>query len=191
MDAATVELYERNAQEWVQRRGTASDGLGRSFRDQVGSGPVADLGCGPGRYLAEIGGPLVGVDATAAMVRLAEGSGYPLIRADLEALPFADGSLAGAFARHSYLHLPKARLGAALSDLRRALRPGGWLRMTLIEGTYEGHHLAGDDFDGRYFALWIADELAEVLEAAHFTDVAIERLARPRGDHDLLATARH
>jgi SAM-dependent methyltransferase len=191
MDAATVELYEHRADEWVQRRGMATDGLGRHFRDEVGAGLVADLGCGPGRYLAEIGGQLVGVDATAAMLRLARGSGYPLIRADLEALPFADGSLAGAFARHSYLHLPKDRLAAALSDVRRALRPGGKLLMTLIEGAYEGHHLAGDDFSGRYFALWSAPELAELLDAARFSDVRIERLARRRGAHDLIATARH
>jgi len=85
MDAGTVAVYERRAHEWIERRGEASDGLGRRFRERVGSGLVADLGCGAGRYLAEIGQPLVGVDVTAAMLALARRSGYPLVRADLEA----------------------------------------------------------------------------------------------------------
>jgi SAM-dependent methyltransferase len=191
VDAATVAVYERRAREWIARRGEASDGLGRRFRDQVGAGPVADLGCGAGRYLAEIGPPLVGVDATAAMLDLAGRSGFPLVRADLEALPFGDGSLAGAFARNSYLHLPKARLADALSDLRRALRPGGLLLLTLIEGGYEGHDLPGDDFEGRYFACWGESELAAVLAATGFGDVVTERIGRRRGSsHDLLTTAR-
>jgi SAM-dependent methyltransferase len=191
MDAGTVAVYERRAHEWTERRGEASDGLGRRFRDQVGSGLVADLGCGAGRYLAEIGQPLVGVDVTAAMLTLARRSGYPLVRADLEALPFAEGTLAGAFARHSYLHLPKTRLGDALSDVRRALRPGGLLLVTLIEGEYEGRDLPGDDFEGRFFACWTAPELASVFAATGFVDVRLERIERPhRRDHDLHATAR-
>ncbi len=189
MDADTVAVYERRAHEWIERRGEASDGLGRRFRDQVGSGLVADLGCGAGRYLAEIGQPLVGVDVTAAMLALAGRSGYPLVRADLEALPFAEGTLAGAFARHSYLHLPKARLGDALSDVRRVLQPGGLLLVTLIEGEYEGRDLPGDDFQGRYFACWTAPELASMFATTGFIDVRVERIERP-GHRDLLATAR-
>ena len=190
MDPATVAVYEGRANEWIERRGEATDGLGRRFREQLGSGPAADLGCGAGRYLGEIGPPVVGVDVAAAMLRLAQRSGLPLVRADLEDLPFAPGVLAGAFARHSYLHLPKARLGRALSEVRRVLRPRGLLLMTLIEGTYEGHDLPGDDFGGRYFACWTAPELVRILEASGFTDVGVERVGRHRRDHDLLATAR-
>jgi SAM-dependent methyltransferase len=121
VDAATVAVYEDRAREWVARRGEAADGLGRRLADQVGSGPIVDLGCGPGRYLSDLGPSAVGLDATAAMVALARRRGRPLVRADLGALPLAAGSVAGAFARHSYLHLPKQRLPEALGDLRRAL----------------------------------------------------------------------
>jgi SAM-dependent methyltransferase len=190
VDAETVAVYERRAHEWIERRGEASDGLGRRFRNQVGSGLIADLGCGAGRYLTEIGRPLVGVDVTTAMLTLAARRGVPLVRADLEALPFGEGTLAGAFARHSYLHLPKARLRDALSDVWRVLQPGGLFLVTLIEGEYEGRDLPGDDFQGRYFACWNAPELAMVLEAAGFLDIRVDRIEhRPRG-HDLRATAR-
>jgi SAM-dependent methyltransferase len=190
VDPDTVEVYERRAHEWIERRGEATDGLGRRFRGLVGDGPVADLGCGAGRYLPEIGRPLVGVDASAAMLALAARHDYPLVRADLEALPFAGATLAGVFARHSYLHLPKDRLGDALADLRRSLRPGGLLMATLIEGRYEGRALPGDDFAGRYFACWTAPELSAVLTGAGFADVEVERVSRRRRDPYLLATAR-
>ena len=44
-------------------------------------------------------------------------------------------SLAGVFGRHSYLHVPRERLTAALAEASRVLRPGGLLMVTLIEGT--------------------------------------------------------
>ena len=90
------------------------------------------------------------------MLDLARGEGHPLVRANLEALPFCDNAFTGAFARHSYLHLSHARAGAALAELRRVLRPGGHVLLSLIEGTYEGHDLPGDDFPGRYYAFWTA-----------------------------------
>jgi SAM-dependent methyltransferase len=124
------------------------------------------------------------------MLALATKHDYPLVRADLEALPFAEATLAGAFARHSYLHLPKDRLGGALADVCRALRPGGLFMATLIEGRYEGRALPGDDFAGRYFACWTAPELAAVLTSADFAHVEVERVSRRRRDPYLLATAR-
>ena len=190
MDEATVGIYERRAREWIERRGEATDGLGRRLRELAGPGPVVDLGCGAGRYLGEIGSPVVGLDATAAMLELSRRSPAPLVRADLVHLPFAGGSMHGAFARHSYLHLPKTELPAALRDLHRVLRAGGVAVLTLIEGAYEGHDLPTDDFAGRFFACYQADELARALRGAGFGEVTVEPLPRRRSGNDLLATAR-
>lgn len=189
MDTETVGVYERRAQEWLERRSQVGDGLGRRFRGLVGAGPVVDLGCGPGRYLSELGPPVVGLDATAAMVALARAKGAPLVRGDLEALPCASGSVAGLFARHSYLHVGKRRLPAALGEAHRVLRPGGWLFATFIEGAYEGHRLADDDFPGRFFALWDPAGLASAFEGARLSEVTIERTPRGAGA-DLHVTAR-
>jgi SAM-dependent methyltransferase len=144
VDEATVAIYERRAAEWSERRGDAADDLGVRFRERTGGGLVADLGCGSGRYLEQIGRPVVGVDVTARMLALASGRRYPLVQADLERLPFGDGVLDGAFGRHSYLHLPPERLTAALAEASRVRRPGGLLMITLIEGTYAGYALPGD-----------------------------------------------
>jgi SAM-dependent methyltransferase len=189
MHVSTAAIYDGDAQRWQESRGEASDDLGRRFREQAGNGLVVDLGCGPGRYLSQIGGPVVALDVSRSMLALAGGGGHPVLQADLESLPFAEGAFVGAFARHSYLHLPKTRAAGALGDLRRVLRPRGFVMLSLIEGDYEGEDLPEDDFPGRYFALWKQPELLAALRATGFSDVAVERTPRQRGDADLLATA--
>jgi SAM-dependent methyltransferase len=189
MHAPTAAIYDGAAQRWQASRGVANDDLGRRFREQAGGGLVVDLGCGPGRYLSQISAPVVAVDVSRSMLSLARRHGHPLAQADLESLPFAAGAFAGAFARHSYLHVPKGRAVSALADLRRVLAPGGFLMLSLIEGDYEGDRLADDEFPGRYFALWARPDLRDALTAAGFAEVTVERLERPRGEADLLATA--
>jgi SAM-dependent methyltransferase len=189
VERTTVDLYERHATEWARRRGPANDDLGLRFRRTVGAGLVLDAGCGPGRYLAQLGSPVVGLDVTGGMLRVARRAGSPLVHGDLEALPFPAGTFAGLFARHSYLHLPKARLPAALADARRVLAPGGLLLLTMIPGDHEGPARAGDDFPGRWFALWRAEELAGALGVAGFGAVEISTVREQDGE-DLFATGR-
>jgi TDG/mug DNA glycosylase family protein len=91
-----------------------------------------------------------------------------LVQGDLGALPFAPGSFGAAWARASYLHVPRTVLPAALAQLHATLAPGAPLEMSLRAGDAEGP-LAGDDFPGRFFAEWRADPLVDVVEGAGFT----------------------
>jgi SAM-dependent methyltransferase len=197
VDRDTVAVYQEKAGEWRSRRGERGDGLGAEFRSTAGPGPVVDLGCGVGRYLTEIGAPVIGMDATAAMLReathvLAESPSPPvLVRGDLEALPFAERTLVGLFARHSYLHLPKTSVLPALREARRVLVAGGLLFLSLIPGDYEGRSLPHDDFPGRYFALWSEAELEAVLAEAGFREARVETRERLGGRQpDLVGRAR-
>ncbi|MEE1782539.1 class I SAM-dependent methyltransferase [Streptomyces sp. SP17BM10] len=97
-----------------------------------GGGPVADLGCGPGRlaaYLAGLGLDVFGVDVSGEMIRLAR-LAYPGLRfveGSMGALELADGGLGGILAWNSVHHTPAARLPALFGEFRRVLRPGGRL----------------------------------------------------------------
>ena len=98
--------------------------------------PVADLGCGYGRHLRELlqyGHRAAGVDRSALLLSeaRAEAPGAALVRADLRALPFHQGSLAAAFCFYSSMFLGSEEDAAvALVESGRVLRAGGTLVLT-------------------------------------------------------------
>ncbi|MFE3230429.1 class I SAM-dependent methyltransferase, partial [Nocardia sp. NPDC059228] len=105
--AAVRESYDTVASAYVERVKTPAEldplsrGMLNVFAEVVrtaGLGPVADVGCGPGRvtaYLAERQVPAFGIDLSPAMVELARGA-YPDLRFDVgskTSLPIGDDSL--------------------------------------------------------------------------------------------------
>jgi len=183
VDRATVTVYEERAAEWKARRsgGGQHEAAGR-FRQAVAPGAMrVDLGCGPGFHLAALGEPIVAFDAARAMLELArEGAPSALpVQADIEAPPFRDHSLGGAWARASYLHVPRVRLPLALARLHWALERGAPFVLSVRLGDDEGAHLAkSGDFPGRFFAEWRADGLADLLIGAGFE---VEEIVEDRG----------
>jgi SAM-dependent methyltransferase len=115
---------------------------------------IADLGCGPGVYLADLrerGADVVGVDGSAellARARARVGPDVDLHHHDLEQplRMFPDQSLDGVVSALVY-HYIHNRIGV-LSEIRRALRPGGWLVLSTS-------HPVADwlDAGGSYFAV--------------------------------------
>ena len=150
--------------------------------------PVGDLGCGPGHvaaYLADQGVPVVGVDLSPGMLAQAP-AGLPVVAGDLRALPLADGALAAAVAFYSLIHLPPGSEVAALTEIRRVVRPGGVLLAAVHVGT-EVRHL--DEWwgepvsvDFRFFEVaeltgWLAAAgwtVEAVAEREHYPGVEVE-----------------
>jgi O-antigen chain-terminating methyltransferase len=100
------------------------------LEDFRNSGPVLDLGCGRGEFVALLGEAGIearGIDADADMVAYARGEGLDVEQADalaaLEALE--DGSLGGVFAAQLLEHLPPPTLVRLLELAAEKLRPGG------------------------------------------------------------------
>jgi ubiquinone/menaquinone biosynthesis C-methylase UbiE len=100
--------------------------------------PWLDLSCGPGtltpHLLARAGGPVVALDASAAMLARARErlpQGALLVRADAAALPFADGAF-GAVVNLAALDLyPDA--ARVVAEVARVLAPGGrWVASTFV-----------------------------------------------------------
>lgn len=119
-------------------------GLGPAFARRVVAlagpavaGRVADLGCGTGELLAELGrawraSTLYGVDVAASRLRTAASVArrVRLIDADLGArLPFRDGAFDAVFCTEVLEHLKDPR--RCLREIRRVLAPGGRLTLSV------------------------------------------------------------
>lgn len=166
-----MRIYEERGAEWAARRRPVRRDDAVAFGRQVPEGAVrADLGCGAGRYTADLGRPVVALDAARSMLQLlrrAAPHAWP-VQGDLEALPFRRCSLGAAWANMSYLHLPSVRVPLALAHLHWALRPGSPIDLQVLHGDYEGADLARDDIGGRFFSSWTEGGLADVLAGAGF-----------------------
>ncbi|GAA2441229.1 class I SAM-dependent methyltransferase [Streptomyces lavendulocolor] len=130
-------------------------------------GPVADMGCGPGRvtaYLAGAGLPMVGLDLSPRMVGLARRAypGLPFVVGSMTAAGFGSGTLGGVLAWYSTHHTPPEWLPVVFGEFHRTLAPGGHLllgghvgdeRRRPVEAyghpvTYESHLLPLDRIAG-------------------------------------------
>ena len=116
-------------------------------------GRVLELGVGTGVNLPLYSPSvrLLAMDASATMltrasVRPTQATRLGTVQADVEALPLADASFERVYA--SLLFCSVADPAAALAEVRRVLRPGGWL--VLME------HVRGDHGPMR----WLTDRLA-------------------------------
>jgi SAM-dependent methyltransferase len=85
-------------------------------------GPVLDIGCGPGRYVAALRPhrTVIAADLSFGMARVA---GRPALVADVAALPFADDSCGAVLAMHMLYHAPDPEAG--IRELARVVAPGG------------------------------------------------------------------
>ncbi|WP_020574688.1 class I SAM-dependent methyltransferase [Actinopolymorpha alba] len=104
-----------------------------------GAGPVADIGCGPGRvaaHLHSLGLEVFGIDLSPGMIAVARET-YPALRFDegsMIALDLADGQLGGVVAWYSIIHTPPERLPVIFAEFHRVLRPGGYLQLAFQAG---------------------------------------------------------
>ncbi|MFE9424966.1 class I SAM-dependent methyltransferase [Kitasatospora sp. NPDC006697] len=95
-------------------------------------GPVADLGCGPGRLtrlLSELGLDAFGIDLSPQMIAQAR-QAHPGLHFEVGSitdLHLPDNSVGGILAWYSLIHLPDDQLPRALAEFHRVLIPGGEL----------------------------------------------------------------
>jgi SAM-dependent methyltransferase len=154
-------------------------------------GLIADIGCGPGQaaaYLSGCGAEVVGVDLADEMVAQARRL-FPTLRferADMCALPFADGALAGIVALYCLIHLAPDAIPAALAEFRRSLRPGGALLVSFHIGEETRHveEMLGEavNLDFRFFTpesmrQWLADAgfiVSQVIEREPYPEVEVQ-----------------
>ena len=111
-----------------------------------GAGPVADIGCGPGRvtgYLNDLGLPVFGIDLSPEMIAVAQRT-YPGLRFEVGsmlALDLPEAALGGVLAWYSVIHIPDERVPEAFAEFCRVLAPGGLVLLAFQVGD-EVEHVA-------------------------------------------------
>jgi ubiquinone/menaquinone biosynthesis C-methylase UbiE len=117
------------------------------FADLVragGNGPVADVGCGPGRVtilLSRLGLDAFGIDLSPGMLALARRT-HPHLRFEegsMLALDLPDASLGGLLAYYSIIHVPWEQRPQVFSEFHRVLAPGGALMLAFQIGDEHNH----------------------------------------------------
>ena len=107
---------------------------------KVGFRDILDNGCGPGRhgiYFAEKGFSVTGLDQSSEALQYfqewAEGSGLSVtaVQGDIFSLPFPDNSFDGIIDYNVSYHTDTAGFFLAVKELRRVLRSGGEVYITL------------------------------------------------------------
>jgi SAM-dependent methyltransferase len=153
-----------------------------------GDGPVADIGCGPGRitgYLHGVGLDAFGVDLSPAMIDVARRD-HPGLRFEvgsMTGLELTDSCLTGLLAWFSLIHVPDDEVPAVLAEFFRVLQPGGVLLVGFHAG--EGSALKTQGYGGHPMNVYVhrrsPARVAAWLNAAGFT-VEAEMVHRPAPD---------
>ena len=138
----TGDEWEANAAAWIEMTRAGAD----RYRDLVNTPAfldalpdvagrrVLDLGCGEGnntRLLRQRGARLTALDVSDTFVRAARDADGTIdhVLGDGTALPFAAGTFHAVTAFMSMMDLPDP--AAALADVARVVRPGGWLQFSI------------------------------------------------------------
>ena len=141
------------------------------------AGTLLDVGCGSGQTMAWFrqlhpGWTAIGLDVAEDGLRAAEQLGEAVSRASALALPHRDASVDAVITLDVVQHLPLGGGdGAALREIRRVLRPGGYLLLRTNAQAFPAVH---DDREYN-FHRYEPDELRAKLEAA---GLAVLRLSR-------------
>ena len=189
-EAAEREMWDGQAQTYAEGFARLCAHPVEALLDAAGvaaGSRVLDVGTGPGTAALAAGtrgARVVAVDADAGMVAAARARGVPAQLGLLPRLPFPGGEFDAVVANFVLNHVGRPR--AALAELRRLLRPGGRLAVTVWGGgrnagmellgcaceaagavapAYLPRLDPGEDFERT------ADGLAGLLDGAGFADV--------------------
>ena len=137
------------------------------------TGPVLDLGCGPGHWTALLqswAAQVTGIDMVPEFIAHARttypGSEFRL--ASMTELDVPDQSVAGTLSWYSTIHLPPVQLDRLLAEFRRILTPSG----VLVVGFFDSEDEVAA-FDHRVVTAyrWPIEVLVEHLSAAGFVEL--------------------
>lgn len=181
--ARTLDTYEGDAEAYVEKylSMSALELYGEAFLDALDGERVLDLGCGPGvdtAVLANRGFDVVGLDVTPSFLRTARerladaAAGQSVdtvfVRGDMRSLPLASDTFDGIWGSGSFHHVPRAAAPATVDELRRVLRAGGHVFLSVKREP------TGSEVADRHFEYYDAAAFRELLESGGFEPTTVE-----------------
>jgi trans-aconitate methyltransferase len=182
MTGRVQRAYSRRAEQYISLFGSVEHVhpgdlalIGRHLAQL--SGPVLDLGCGPGHltgFLRSRHADVTGIDPVPEFIAHAR-STHPGVRFEVGSMVDFERpaeSVAGVLAWFSLIHLDPRQVDGVLATIRRVMAPGG----ALVVGFFDGAEV--EPFAHKVVTAyrWPVDEMARRLVAAGFVEV--ERLHR-------------
>jgi SAM-dependent methyltransferase/SOS-response transcriptional repressor LexA len=180
MDSKTIDYYRNNADVLVARYQSAEDGLSKFFDEAFyGCSKIMDVGCGSGRDLHALlnkGFDAYGVDACSEMLEQAKNfsaDAHTIAgRVAQDVLPglmtLADGTYDGVLCSAVLMHVPDNLLFDSVYNLRRILKPGGRLLVSIPENRPDIDAKTRRDTKGRLFSDLVPEKLSLLIERIGF-----------------------
>ncbi len=181
IDRQTLDCYTAHAGSMAARYRTVEGGVSEFFAEAFKGFPkILDVGCGAGRDLVRLlmaGHDAIGADVCRAMLDRAspavrEAGFEASERLVLDSLPdlasFDDNAFDGLLCSATLMHLPEERLFDSIYGMRRVLRQGGRLLLSVPAQRPDVDPETRRDRDGRYFADLPPAKLKLLLERTGF-----------------------
>lgn len=144
------------------------NGFARRFAGLVKGKKLLDLGCGDGihaEYFLQQGVDVTAVDISEQMIKLAAHRGVTAHVADIERLDFPNDNFDAVWAYNSLLHIPRAKIPKAVKDVTKILRVGGYLGLSMREGSYQKMEAKDQDMRRSRWYTYVTDqEIRALLE---------------------------
>lgn len=173
LEADLARYYDQEAPSRADRpidppRVAARDTFIAQISDEKAS-TLVEVGTGPGQDAAAFlaaGIRVVGIDLSAAHVRLVRGKGVHAVVGSVYALPLADAACDSGWTMSTLVHVPNASFDVAMAEMCRVIRPGGSLAIGLWGGPTdtEGVHEEDTITPKRFFSRRTDRRLRAMLE---------------------------
>jgi ubiquinone/menaquinone biosynthesis C-methylase UbiE len=179
----TIHTYDKIASDYSKRQQQLRDWDIETQRNLVQfagylplNAKVLDLGCGPGHdthKFNELGFQALGIDLSKGMLIEAK-IRHPcskFILSDMRWLSLQDANFDGVWMSASLLHIPRIEARRVLFEIKRVLRNGGYLYISLKYGQGE---ITTYNMGERVFVLYSNDEIRCLIRSLGF-DILEER----------------